>query len=200
MGAMTGPYRLFTVTPIIRARGCRSLDPHLGSKDDQSTILAMMTRWLKEIEGVQTKQSLMQHVLAVKEFAQSQSANCTVDRTSAAVSLANSSAASSCRLAGAKRPSTGKSVQCLRCGGGCGKRGFVEENPWQGQGSFGSAGKQERPKRAYEAQELVRLLTADPRATVGSRYGPRAVRSHAAGPPHRLSDRGAMPTSGRGRD
>ena len=51
------------------------------------------------------------------------------------------------------------------------KRGFVEDNPWQGQGSFGGAGKQERPKRAYEAQELVRLLTADPRSVVGERYG-----------------------------
>ncbi|WP_238280733.1 tyrosine-type recombinase/integrase, partial [Methylobacterium goesingense] len=51
------------------------------------------------------------------------------------------------------------------------KRGFVEDNPWQGQGSFISAGRQERPKRAYEAQELVKLFSADPRAAVGSRYG-----------------------------
>jgi len=40
----------------------------------------MVGRWLSEIEGVQTKQSVTQHVLAINEFAQSQTASCTVDR------------------------------------------------------------------------------------------------------------------------
>jgi hypothetical protein len=39
-----------------------------------------MERWLKEIEGVQTKQSRMQHALAVREFARTQPQRLTVRR------------------------------------------------------------------------------------------------------------------------
>ena len=141
-----------------------------GQKDDHPTILTMMTRWLKEIEGVQTKQSLMQHALAIREFAQSQPTNCTVDRISRRiagdfVSRVLMQAGGSQKTVNRKISSMSSMWRWLR------KRGFVEENPWQGQGSFGSTGKQERPKRAYEAHELVRLLSADPRSVVGERYG-----------------------------
>ena len=48
-----------------------------GDRHQQPTIM-MMEKWLKEIEGVQKKQSLMQHALAVREFAQTQPPNCSV--------------------------------------------------------------------------------------------------------------------------
>ncbi len=130
----------------------------------------MMTRWLKEVEGVQTKQSVMQHVIAIREFAQSQPLNCTVDRISRRiagefVSGVLMQAGGSQKTVNRKISSMSSMWRWLR------KRGFVEDNPWQGQGSFGGTGKQERPKRAYEVQELVRLLSADPRSAVGARYG-----------------------------
>lgn len=141
-----------------------------GQKEDHPTILTMMARWLSEIEGVQTKQSVMQHVIAIREFAQSQPPNCTVDRISRRVagefvSGVLMQAGGSQKTVNRKISSISSLWRWMR------KRGFVEENPWEGQGSFVSAVKQARPKRAYEAQELARLLTADPRSAVGSRYG-----------------------------
>ncbi len=40
----------------------------------------MMERWLAEIEGIQTNQSRMQHAQAVREFSETQTASCTVDK------------------------------------------------------------------------------------------------------------------------
>ncbi|MGH1587287.1 tyrosine-type recombinase/integrase [Methylobacterium phyllosphaerae] len=51
------------------------------------------------------------------------------------------------------------------------KRGYVSDNPWQGQGSFANGSKQEPTKRAYTADELITLLAADPVAIMGQRYG-----------------------------
>ena len=52
------------------------------------------------------------------------------------------------------------------------KRGFVEANPWVGQGSFDKRpSRGQRPKRPYSKQELLLLLGADPRQVVGRRYG-----------------------------
>jgi hypothetical protein len=51
-----------------------------GVSSRQTTILMTMERWLKEIEGVQTKQSRMQHAVAVREFAQTQPPNRPVRR------------------------------------------------------------------------------------------------------------------------
>lgn len=49
------------------------------------------------------------------------------------------------------------------------KRGFVADNPWQGQGSVANGSRQEPSKRADTADELVTLLTADPVAIMGQR-------------------------------
>ncbi|SOR32031.1 Putative phage integrase (fragment) [Methylorubrum extorquens] len=141
-----------------------------GQKDDHPTILAMMTRWLSEIEGVQTKQSVMQHVIAIREFAQSQPSNRTVERISRRI--AGEFVSGVLMQAGASQKTVNRKISSLSSlWRWLRKRGFVEENPWEGQGSFVSAVKSVRPKRAYEAPELVRLLIADPRSAVGSRYG-----------------------------
>lgn len=60
-------------------KGQRSPHSQRGSgKQQRRTILALMEQWLKEIEGVQKKQSLLQHALAVREFTQTQPPNCGV--------------------------------------------------------------------------------------------------------------------------
>ena len=65
--------------PADRARqGVHHPQRPSGAQHQQHTILAMMERWLKEIEGVQKKQSLMMHALAVREFAQTQPPTRTV--------------------------------------------------------------------------------------------------------------------------
>jgi integrase len=52
------------------------------------------------------------------------------------------------------------------------KRGFVEANPWTGQGTFSNRVKRSSSgKRAYTAEELHKLLKAEPEEIVGIRYG-----------------------------
>jgi uncharacterized protein DUF6538 len=146
--------------------------PRRGSGDghQQPTIMMMMEKWLKEIEGVQKKQSLMQHALAVREFAQTQPSNrpvVKVDRRTAGefVSDVLLKSGVSQKTANRKISSLSSMWRWLR------KRGFVSDNPWQGQGSFTAGSKRERSKRAYSAHELIALLQADPVAEMGVRYG-----------------------------
>jgi integrase len=129
-----------------------------------------MERWLKEIEGVQTKQSRMQHALAVREFAQTQPPSSTVrrvDRRAAGEFVSDVLLRSGASQATVNRKiaSLSSMWQWLI------KRGFVSDNPWQGQGSFANGSKQGPAKRAYTADELIVLLTADPVAIMGQRYG-----------------------------
>jgi integrase len=52
------------------------------------------------------------------------------------------------------------------------KRGFVETNPWQGQGTFTERAKRSgERKRAYTSGELLKLMAADPGKIIGQRYG-----------------------------
>ncbi|GJE52038.1 Tyrosine recombinase XerC [Methylobacterium tardum] len=152
--------------------------PRKGSQDHaaprgssrQTTILTTMERWLKEIEGFQTKQSRMQHALAVREFAQTQPPNCPVrrvDRRAAGefVSGVLLRSGTSQATVNRKIASLSSMWQWLT------KRGYVSDNPWQGQGSFATGAKREPAKRAYTADELTVLLAADPAAIMGQRYG-----------------------------
>ncbi|MBP1180902.1 tyrosine-type recombinase/integrase [Methylobacterium sp. PvR107] len=125
---------------------------------------------MKEIEGVQTKQSRMQHALAVREFAQTQPLSCTVrrvDRRAAGEFVSNVLLRSGASQATVNRKiaSLSSMWQWLL------KRGYVSDNPWQGQGSFANGSKHEPTKRAYTADELITLLAADPVAIMGQRYG-----------------------------
>lgn len=134
------------------------------------TVLRMMERWLLEIEGSQKKQSLMQHALAVGEFARTQSANCDVrkvDRRKAGAFVSDVLLQSgvSQKTVNRKISSLSSMWRWLQ------KRGFVSENPWQGQGSFSNGNRLHNAKRAYTAQELATLLTADPSRVIGPRYG-----------------------------
>lgn len=164
-----------TGAPTQNATGhARQSVPHprrrSGDQHQQHTILAMMERWLKEIEGVQKKQSLLQHALAVREFAQTQPPNCTilkVDRRRAGEFVSNVLLHS-----GVGQKTVNRKISSLSSmWRWLSKRGFVNENPWQGQGSFSNAAKFDRPKRAYSAHELVALFQADPVAEMGQRYG-----------------------------
>jgi integrase len=146
--------------------------PRKGSQHHapQTTILTTMERWLKEIEGVQTKQSRMQHALAVREFAQTQPPSCTVrgvDRRTAGEFVSDVLLRSGASQATVNRKiaSLSSMWQWLL------KRGYVSDNPWQGQGSFANGSKQEPAKRAYTPDELTVLLAADPAAIMGQRYG-----------------------------
>lgn len=136
----------------------------------QSTILTTMERWLKEIEGAQTKQSRMQHALAVREFAQTQSSSVgvrRVDRHTAGEFVSNVllRSGASQNTVNRKIASLSSMWQWLI------KRGFVSDNPWQGQGSFKNRLNLEPAKRAYAADELTKLLSADPVSIMGQRYG-----------------------------
>ena len=51
------------------------------------------------------------------------------------------------------------------------RRGFVETNPWEGQGVSKKEKGWTKPKRPYSADELVQLLRADASALVGKHYG-----------------------------
>ncbi|WP_457105439.1 tyrosine-type recombinase/integrase [Methylobacterium sp. P5_C11] len=141
-----------------------------GTQQQRQTILALMEQWLKEIEGVQKKQSMLQHALAVREFAHTQPPNfgvLKVDRRKAGefVSDVLLQSGVSQKTVNRKISSLSSMWRWLR------KRGFVNDNPWQGQGSFSNGRRRERPKRAYSAHELVTLLQADPVAEMGERYG-----------------------------
>jgi integrase len=136
----------------------------------KNTILSMMDRWLCEIEGIQKKQSLMQHALAIREFVQSQPSNCAADKidrrkAGAFVSEVLMRSGASQKTVNRKISSLSSMWRWLN------KRGFVATNPWQGQGSFGNGAKTHNSKRAYTAQELTILLGADPSRVVGARYG-----------------------------
>jgi integrase len=52
------------------------------------------------------------------------------------------------------------------------RRGLVEQNPWQGQGTFGRRTRgAAKSKRPYGEGELVKLLRADPSEVIGRGYG-----------------------------
>ncbi|WP_082494573.1 tyrosine-type recombinase/integrase [Methylobacterium sp. Leaf108] len=130
----------------------------------------MMERWLGEIEGTQKKQSLMQHALAVKEFTESHTQKIAVHKVNRLkagtyVSDVLLQSGVSQKTANRKISSLSSMWRWLI------KRGFVEDNPWQSQGSFGNANKLDSAKRAYTSQELIYLLEANPIRVVGQRYG-----------------------------
>lgn len=129
-----------------------------------------MKGWLKEIEGVQTAQSRMQHALAVREFAQTQPPSCTVqrvDRRAAGEFVSDVLMQSKASQATINRKIASLSSMWRWLL----KRGYVGQNPWHGQGSFTTGSRQQPTKRAYTADELVTLLAADPVAIMGQRYG-----------------------------
>ncbi len=90
------------------------------------------------VEGdrwVQTKQSRMQHALAVREFAQTQPSNYAVrgvDRRTAGEFVSDVLLRSRASQAMVHRQIAALSSMWQRLI----KRGFVADNPWQGQGSF----------------------------------------------------------------
>ena len=135
-----------------------------------TTILTTMERWLIEIQEVQTKQSRMQHALAIREFARTQPIDLDVrkvDRRMAGqfVSEVLLKSSASQRTVNRKIASLSSMWQWLI------KRGFVVENPWRGQGSFAYGRNLSQAKRAYTADELDMLLTADSVKLMGKRYG-----------------------------
>lgn len=131
-------------------------------------MLTTLERWLKEIDGVQTKQSRMQHALAVREFAQTQPSNYAVrgvDRRTAGEFVSDVLLRRRASQATVHRQIAALSSMWQRLI----KRGFVADNPWLGQGSVANGSRQEPSKRADTADELVTLLTADPVAIMGQR-------------------------------
>jgi integrase len=50
------------------------------------------------------------------------------------------------------------------------RRGFVESNPWEGQGDY-SKKRRLSGKRPFKSAEITRLLRADPVQVLGGRYG-----------------------------
>jgi integrase len=51
------------------------------------------------------------------------------------------------------------------------RRGLAESNPWEGQGEYRRRNKG-KPKRPFDKDELLKLLSTDPATAVGPRYGP----------------------------
>ncbi|MGH1570301.1 hypothetical protein ACRAWG_06080 [Methylobacterium sp. P31] len=130
----------------------------------------MMERWLKEIEGTQTKQSRLQHAVAVRDFFQTQPQSRAVSRVDRRV--AGEFISDVLLWSGASQNTVNRKVVSLSSmWQWLIKRGFVSDNPWQGQGSFASGSKQGPAKRAYTADELIVLLKAAPVAIMGQPYG-----------------------------
>lgn len=144
--------------------------PTKTPKDDLS-VATLMERWLKEIEGEHTRQTIAQHRMAINQFTAFHPGSVAVRnverRTAGAfVSTVLMASGDTQKTVNRKISSLSSMWRWLA------KRGFVETNPWTGQGTFSSRAKRSSSgKRAYTAEELHKLLKAAPEEIVGPRYG-----------------------------
>jgi integrase len=157
--------------PELGSRRIRRSRSTKSSPDDDLTIATMMERWLKEMEGEHTHQTIAQHRVAIKQLMAFQPGNVTVgsiDRRTAGefVNTVLMAAGSTQKTVNRKISSLSSMWRWLV------KRGFVDANPWTGQGTFSNRVKRGTArKRAYTAEEVCKLLRAAPQEIAGERYG-----------------------------
>ncbi|WP_425293837.1 DUF6538 domain-containing protein [Microvirga pakistanensis] len=135
------------------------------------SIATMAERWLAEIEGEHTRQTVALHRMTINQFANFHSGNTSVrsvDRKTAGefVSRILIMSGSTQKTITRKISSLSSMWRWLA------KRGFVETNPWQGQGSFSARAKRNTArKRAYRSDELCTLFRTPAEEVIGRRYG-----------------------------
>ena len=128
-------------------------------------------RWLVEVGDHFTKQTTCQHRAAIDLFARSRPEPIPVGVVTR--KMVGAFVSEVLVASGRKQATVNRIISSLSAlWRWLVKRGFVEANPWVGQGSFSKRPTRgQRPKRPYSKQELLRLLGADPGRVVGRRYG-----------------------------
>jgi integrase len=149
---------------------CSTIRPKRHA-EDRPIVTGMAERWLAEIGGQCTKQTAHQHRAAVAELVAwlpERAGIQVLDRRKAGAFVSTKLLTS-----GRTQKTVNRIIASLSSmWRWLVKRGFVEANPWQGQGTFTARAKRsEGRKRAYTSGELVPLLAADPCRIVGQRYG-----------------------------
>jgi len=149
----------------------RALPSTTKSRKDDLSVATMMERWLKEIGGEHTRQTIAQHRAAIDQFITFRSGNTSVrsvDRRTAGEFVSGILMAS-----GSTQKTINRKISSLSSmWRWLAKRGFVEINPWQGQGSFSTRAKRSTlRKRAYRSDELCTLFRTSPEEIIGKRYG-----------------------------
>ena len=142
-----------------------------ADKADALILSVAVERWLAEVGERFTKQTSVQHRAAVELFARSNHGPipvAAVTRKMVGIFVSEVLVAS-----GRKQATVNRIISSLSAlWRWLVKRGFADANPWIGQGTFDKRpARGQRPKRPYGKEELLRLLDADPRQSVGRRYG-----------------------------
>jgi integrase len=128
-----------------------------------------LERWLKDIEGTIKNGTVADHRHAVRLFVEFSGDICVedvarIDAGRFTTDVLKAGGQASAKTINKKLSSLSALWKWLR------KRGLVnEENPWEGQGDYTRRTKARKAeKRAYTAEELVKLLSADPRDVYAS--------------------------------
>jgi integrase len=141
---------------------------------DTGTVIEDAGRkWLRELEGRVTSQTIKQHGHALsllKKHLPAVVLTTDLDRRKAGLFVTDK-----LQPSGRAQKTVNRIVSSLSAfWKWMIRRGLAEANPWEGQGDFAKKrGKAKAGKeRPYTPHELVRLLTADPGTTLKGRYGP----------------------------
>ncbi|MBO1906571.1 tyrosine-type recombinase/integrase [Microvirga sp. 3-52] len=126
---------------------------------------------MKEMRDEHTRQTIAQHRAAISQFVKFRSGNMSirsVDRRAAGEFVSNF-----LMVSGSGQKTINRKISSLSSmWRWLIKRGFVEINPWIGQGSFSARAKRNTErKRAYRSDELCALFKSSPENIVGERYG-----------------------------
>ena len=138
---------------------------------DALMLSVAVERWLAEVGERFTKQTSSQHRAAVELFARSSHGPIPVGAVTR--KMVGTFVSEVLVASGRQQATVNRIISSLSAlWRWLVKRGFVEANPWVGQGTFSKRPiRGQRPKRPYTKEELLGLLGADPTRLVGRRYG-----------------------------
>lgn len=160
-----------TAEEIEKKQGLKDARTYYRIATSAAPILLEVSRsWLEEINGQVTAQTLGHHRYALRIFQEAFPKVVSVNQVNRMVA---GKFVSDTLLRSGKAPRTVNRIiaSLSALWKWMVRRGVVEVNPWSGQGDYSRRNKAARTKRPFNAEELVKLLGADPVAVMGARYG-----------------------------
>jgi integrase len=156
---------------IEQKRGYETAKTYHRVATTTSPVLAEVgRRWLEEIQGSIAEQTLSHHRYALRLFQEAFPKVVSVDQADRR--LAGRFVSDTLLRSGKAQRTVNRIIASLAAlWKWMIKRGLVESNPWTGQGDYSRKKKAARAKRPFNAEELQKLLEADPVAVMGKRYG-----------------------------